>query len=251
MKIRALTQPGIDCFRDWLEEESSSPVPLHLLNEPETSEGVPGAGEIEPRGFTTRFELGQYLAPVLRHCRPRVPLPAHTGLWAGLTLFYIDQVCPPSPTGTRQVRALDLYIPSEDFQRYYRHLIRTAVLMVHQYGALARYVLASSERGIKHSQFTEDLTARKDILSNPRLIEAAGRLYYDERKHILKRGTTSARGSLRRFIKVLSQFDLNFDLFGDNPFSKQIVGLLPDEFNHWQRSRKSPANAASQPAAPA
>jgi hypothetical protein len=240
--IRALNQSGIDCFRDWLQEDSSSPAPQHLLADPETSEDVPGTGEIEPRDFGSRFELGSYIEPEVRNCRLRAPLPSYTGLWAGLTLFFIDQICSTTATATRRVRGLDLYIPSEDFHRYYRHLVRTAVLMVRQYGPAAKYVLASSERGINHSQFTEDLTSRRDILSNPRLIETAGRLYFDERKRLLKRGASSARGSVRRLIKVLSQFDLNFDLYGDNLPPEQIIGLLPDEFKHWQRSRKPPTN---------
>lgn len=141
------------------------------------------------------------------------------------------------------MRGLELYIPSEDFHRYYRHLIRTAVLMVRRYGALAKYVLASAERGLHHSQFTEDLTARRDILSNARLIEAAGRLYFDERKGLLKRGASSARGSVRRLIKVLSQFDLNYDLYGEDLAVGHIQELLPEEFKHWLKPRKARANA--------
>jgi hypothetical protein len=245
MKIRALNQSGIDCFRDWLQEDSSSPAPVHQLTDPETSDEVPGAGDIESREFNSRYELGAHIEPALRSCRLRIPLHSYQGLWAGLTLFFIDRICPPNSTGARRVRGIDLYIPSQDFHRYYRHLVRTAVLMVRQYGPLAKYILASSEHGIHHSQFTEDFTARRDMLSNPRLIETAGRLYFDERKHILKRGASSARGNVRRFIKVLSQFDLNFDLFGDNLAPEQVLDLLPDEFQHWQRPRKPRPSAGA------
>jgi hypothetical protein len=247
MKIRALNQVGIDGFRDWLENDSGSPPPLHLLSEAETSEEVPGAGQLEHRQFKSRFQLGEYIEPHLKSYRGRVPLPSYTGLWSGLSLHYIDQICPANPAGQRRVRGLELYIPSEDFHRYYRHLIRTAVLMVRRYGSMAKYVLASAERGIHHSQFTEDLTARRDILSNPRLIETAGRLYFDERKGVLKRGASSARGSLRRLIKVLCQFDLNFDLYGEDLAVDHIEQLLPEEFKHWLKPRKSLANAAAAP----
>lgn len=236
MKIRALNQVGIDGFRDWLENDSGSPPPFHLLSEAETSEEVPGSGQLEHREFKSRFQIGEYIEPQLR-ALGQVPLPSYTGLWSGLTLCYIDQICTADTAGQRRLRGVELYIPSEDFHRYYRHLIRTAVLMVRRYGALAKYVLASAERGLHHSQFTEDLTARRDILSDPRLIEATGRLYFDERKGVLKRGASSARGSVRRLIKVLSQFDLNFDLFGDNLSHEQILDLLPEEFKHWRTSR--------------
>ena len=120
--------------------------------------------------------------------------------------------------------------------------------MVRQYGLLARYILASSERGINHSQFTEDLTARRDMLSNPRLIEAMGRLYFDESKRLLKRGASSARGSVRRYIRVLSQFDLNFDLFGEQLTPQHVLEMLPDEFHNWKRSRtRSPQGGPVAP----
>ncbi len=54
--------------------------------------------------------------------------------------------------------APEYYIPSDESRTYYRHILRTAVMMVTRYGDLARYVLASNLRGLYHSDFTDDLT---------------------------------------------------------------------------------------------
>jgi len=68
------------------------------------------------------------------------------------------------------------------------------------------------------------------LLSNPRLIEAWARLYFDgmqappETRRILR------SCSVRRYIKVLAQFDLNFDLFGEQLAPQHILEMLPDEF---------------------
>lgn len=40
-------------------------------------------------------------------------------------------------------------------------------------------------------------------------------------------------GSLRRFIAVLSQLDLTYDLFGVS--GKDIVSILPPEFDQWRK----------------
>jgi len=40
---------------------------------------------------------------------------------------------------------------------------------------------------------------------------------------------------LRRFVDVLQQLDVNYDLYSMS--AEAIVGLLPDEFDKWRKKR--------------
>lgn len=240
MTIRALTDHGVRLFRDWLDAGGAGAPPRHLLTDPEASESVAGAGEVDAWEFVSRYDAGCRLEALLGGYRGRTPLPEHTGLWSWLSLYYAEQI--RSPRGDRRgMMAPEYYIPSEESRTYYRHILRTAVMMVRRYGNLARYVLASNLRGLYHSNFTDDLTYNRNILSNPRLIEVAGLLYFNERSGLLRRRTTTGRGNSTRLIKVLQQLELNYDLYGDLFTVERILSLLPSEFDGWKRRMKTRA----------
>ena len=66
-------------------------------------------------------------------------------------------------------------------------------------------------------------------------MEALHILYYDDVQNKPKRGpimNKNAPGSLYRFINVIQQLDLTYDLYSMS--GAEIVGLLPGEFNLWK-----------------
>jgi hypothetical protein len=225
-------------FRDWLDGGGKGGSPCHLLTDADASEPVTGVGEVDAWEFESRYDAGRRLEPLLRGYRGRIPLPEHKGMWSWLSLYYVEQLRSPSARA-HGMMAPEYYIPSDESRTYYRHILRTAVLMVMRYGDLARYVLASNLRGLYHSHFTDDLTYNRNILSNPRLIEVAGLLYFNERIGLLRRRTTTGRGNSRRLIKVLQQLELNYDLYGDLFTVERILSLLPSEFDGWKRRMKA------------
>jgi len=82
-----------------------------------------------------------------------------------------------------------------------------------------------------------ELSCRQDLLANKGVIEAANSLYYDEKKEQLKRGSavkTAKAGSLRRFIDVVQQLDLTYDLHSMT--GEQVLRLLPSEFDDWRKA---------------
>jgi len=68
-------------------------------------------------------------------------------------------------------------------------------------------------------------------------MEALHILFYNELENKPKRGpimNKSAAGSLYRFVDVIQQLDVTYDLYSMS--GSEIVSLLPEEFNHWKVS---------------
>jgi hypothetical protein len=65
-------------------------------------------------------------------------------------------------------------------------------------------------------------------------MEALHLLYYDEARDRPKRGSAmnvQSPGSLSRFIDIVQQLDLTYDLYSMS--GAEIVSLLPPEFDRW------------------
>ena len=75
---------------------------------------------------------------------------------------------------------------------------------------------------------------RQEIGTNKSIIEAAKILYWDAEKKRPKRGSSPQEhkpGTLRRFVDVLQQFELTYDLYSIN--AEELITLLPNEFKSW------------------
>jgi hypothetical protein len=88
-----------------------------------------------------------------------------------------------------------------------------------------------------HGDFSEQLASRIQFISNPSLIEAVDRLYYDTSSNgegRPKRGalTRTRAGNVRRFVTIMQQFDLTYDMYAMT--ADQILELLPTEFTKWR-----------------
>lgn len=231
--IRALNERGIERFRSWLQEKATGELPLELLSDLQTTDPVPGAGEIEQLAFDSRYDLAIHVLDALDGC-DFGRIGANEGLWAWLSLFYFNLICPADITGTRKVRAMEAYLLDPAFRKSSSHLIREAVLSVRAHGNFAKVLLISPKGGIKDTRIQSELSGRQDLISNPSVIELAWRFYYDERRESIRRGSASTvgGGNVLRFAKVLQQLSVNFDLPAMD--ATQIAGLLPAEFDTWK-----------------
>jgi hypothetical protein len=245
MKIRALNQAGIDCFRDWLEDEVSAEAPLHLLTDPQTSAPLRGAHELEPKQFASLYDLGTYVHSALRDCDFNEVL-LDTGVWNWLSLFFIDTLAPVQANGQRRMLATYSYLLTEGYRTYFRHLVRQSVVLVGMHGELARLFLTMVKGGIGLNAAAIELATRQDLVANRPLMEVAHLLYFDHQRKRLRRGTsTSARpGVIRRFAAVAQQLDLTYDLYSMSP--DQIAGLLPRDFDRWKPKPKRRSHGLPQ-----
>ena len=233
MRVRVLTDAGIQKFREYLVDlrrvETGAP-PRELLEAPESSAAFHVPVEIEERGFASRLEAARYLDGKLGG---KGDVDYNAGLWSWLALFYFDQICPLLENGKRQVGAEARYIPGTMSWRYYRHLLAGPYRVYRLHRECAKLLLSGPLD--KPGDFMEQLASRQELITNRAIIGAAAHLYFDEKNQRPKRGAASTkheRGTLRRFIDLVQQLDLTYDLYSMQP--AELVQLLPKEFDRWR-----------------
>ena len=237
MRVRILNDRGIKAFADFLsspEAAGGGDPPFAMLEDDFLANPFEDDAEVEPRDFSSRFELAQYLCNVLPDAGPA--LDHNRGLWSWLGLFYFEQICPRQADGSRKIGEVQRYILSLDWKKYYRHLLATPYVIYRLHGPFSRSILSPLVH--KHGDFAEQLASRQEIITNRGLIEAVDRLYYasDGESGMPKRGATNRNrgGTLRRLVDVIQQFDLTYDLYGMT--AGDILGILPREFGRWMQA---------------
>jgi hypothetical protein len=232
--IRVLTEAGIQAFREYLQAlaagEQASP-PRELLYSPEHSAEFNGNPVIEQRAFTTTLEAADYLADAFSAIDDHL-IENNAGLWAWLSLFYFDQTCPPDQSGMRRPGRAYRHIPETDYRHRHRHLLKGPYDIFRRYGDNARLLLCTPLH--KENKFLHELAARQNIISNEEILKVATILYFDEAKRRHKSGAMNERnaGSLNRFVSLMQQLDLTYDLFSMR--ADQLLKLLPSEFDRWR-----------------
>jgi hypothetical protein len=237
-ELRRLNEQGISKFIDFLqaiETESSIPVPFGMLTDIEASEELSVKLEVEQRTFPNRTAVGKYLYEVFSEGNA-LHLDGDRGVWVWLSLFYFDQLCPSKTDGTRNVGEYARYVPSGHAWRYYRHLLAGPYLIYKAYRERpdrAKIILCPplSIPG----EFVGQLASRQDFVQNQAIIEAATFLYFDEQAGQPKQRVALKEhkpGTLRRFVDVVNQLDVTWDLFSLS--GEELVRMLPAEFDRYK-----------------
>jgi len=235
--VRRLTETGIEHFRNYLKElreGGTAEPPRSLLTDPEASEPFAPTRSIEERVLATRLEGARYLTEVFDDI---LGLEEDVGLWSWLSLFYFDQVCPPRADGVRSPGRDYRHIQEPGYRYAHRHLLSGPLLVYRTHRERATLLLCTKVH--QENKFHHELASRQAFISNPAIIEAANLLYLDERAQGPKRGAQDAKqgpGTLGRFIDVVQQLDLNYDLYSMS--AEAIVSLLPSEFDEWRRKKR-------------
>ena len=236
--MRKFTDEGIEQFRKYLaelREGATSPAPFHLLNDPVTSKPVNDEIQIENREFATRLELAQYLDDALAEIESD-SIETDVYLWSWLSLFYFNQVCPPQKDGTRKPGRDYRHILEPGYPNGHRHLLCGPYMVYSVYGLgedLTKLFLWTPLH--MESRFHHQLAVRQTLITNRGVLEAAHQMYFNEKEGNPKRGALGAKsspGTLLRYIDVIQQLDLNFDLYSMT--GEEVLQLLPAEFNKWK-----------------
>lgn len=237
MKLRRLTNAGVGDFNAWLGRLKDAPAldpPLRLLTDDVTSESFQPEIDVEQQTFANRFGAARYLANKL--AVPGVMNPERdVGLWAWLTLFYFDQLCPKRADGTRTVRALANYVPEVGMsRRYYRHLLMGPVLMylAHIREPECLRALLYGPLHVGTAETYRLFVENSSLVASTAAVGVATMLYFDSKNDKLKRGAGSKEsGGCRRLIAFLQQVDCTFDLGAVSRFT--LIGMLPREFSKY------------------
>jgi hypothetical protein len=240
--IRKFTDEGLEQFRRYLAElrkGATSPPPFDLLNDPVTSKPVHEEIQIENREFATRIELAQYLDDALAEVEID-NIETDVYLWSWLSLYYFEQVCPQQKDGTRKPGRDYRHILEPGYPNGHRHLLCGTYLVYTIYGLgedLAKLVLWTPLS--MESKFHHQLAGRQTLITNKGVLEAAQQMYFNEKAGRPKKGALgekSSPGTLLRYIDIIQQLDLNYDLYSMT--GKEVLELLPAEFNTWIGQRK-------------
>jgi hypothetical protein len=235
--VRILTEAGIRSFREYLaglREGGRAEPSRALLADPHGTSKLQINVEIDKDQFANRRSAGKYLFEKLQPLS-NSRIDSDVPLWSWLSLYYFDELCPPGKDGSRRVAEDCRYILDLDFRLYYRHLLLGPYMVYRLYGEGIPMLLW--ERVDQMGEAYRELSCRQNLLSNRGVIEAANTLFYDEKRDRLKKGAavkTPKAGSLRRFIDVVQQLDLTYDLHSMT--GEQVLGLLPQEFNEWRKA---------------
>ncbi len=234
-RVRILNKSGIDAFGEYLErlkQDDKATPPVNLLDDPQASEDFGIEADVTHRPFANRLEAGRYLHSVFDAC-DRDGLDSSKGLWSWLALYYFDEVCPANGHGVRKPGKPHYYVPGEHAWHYYRHKLAGPYRIYNLHGEEAQILLCGAVDS--PGDFNEQLASRQEFVTNSGIIQAAATLYYDEERDKPKSGATPNRrkaGTLRRFVDVIQQLDLTYDLYSMT--GEEIVGLLPSEFNSYR-----------------
>lgn len=240
LDLRKFTDKGIERFRNYLNDLRSgftAAAPDELLVNPETSHPVKGGGRIDRRIFKTRLDLAGYLDALVDGIKID-DIENDVAFWSWLSLFYFDQVCPPDPAGNRKPGRDYRHILEPGYPNGHRHLIGGAYLVYAVYGLgneisqLLLYTPLHIESKLNH-----EFAGRQSLITNKGIMAAAFQLYFDPSSKKPKRGAQlkkNAPGTLYRFIDVIQQLELNYDLYSMT--NDEIMDILPTEFDQWKAS---------------
>ena len=237
LQLRTFTDEGVREFERILDEaRNGRKIPDSLRNGLLESGGLARiiAPNIfaSPARFASRLEAGNHLVRLLAGVASRADRDA--GMWAWLSLYYFDSVCPEA-NGARAVgKQRELYIPDfTNFRRYYRHLLFGPFSIWRAHSDNPERALAVLCPPVhRPGDAVESLASRQDLITCPAVMAAATALYVRNGQH--KRGAgRKDRGGARRFADVMMQLDLTYDLFEIS--AEGLLELLPPEFAEFRR----------------
>ncbi|MCP4097096.1 MAG: hypothetical protein GY748_12735 [Planctomycetaceae bacterium] len=238
MGLNKLNERGISLFGEYLRKGAVGPAPTQLLHDPATSESV--SSKIEPPTdigiFSDRYVFGNRLNSLLSDLDSS-DIANDKGLWSALALLWFESLCPPKPSGSRNLKAEYLYILSSDYRHYYRHLVRSPWQLVRDHAQNAKFLLIAPRNNkyplAIHGEILEQFGGRQQVLASQEIIRAANNLYFDPTTNRPRKGAAgSGKGSARRFGMVFRQFDLTYDPACMPPDT--LKELLPSEFDRWK-----------------
>jgi hypothetical protein len=239
MDLRKFTDKGLERFRGYLHElgeGSAAEPPFHLLTDSEFSKPMRGGVQLEPALFQSRLHLARYLDQTLEALPERpTQLARDVNLWSWMSLFYFDLVCPANDKGRRKPGRDYRHILEPGYPYGHRHLLAGAYLVytVYEWGEELSKLALHAPIAVE-SAFHHEIATRQSLITNRGIMEALRILYYDDAHEKPKRGTVAnkkAPGSLYRFIDVIQQLDVTYDLYSMS--GPEIVSLLPGEFSYW------------------
>jgi len=236
--LRAFNDLGISRFRYFLEQlriNGNLSVPFEYLEDTALTTSVDGFAEVDSNViFSSRLDAGKYFSDVLKEINENEV--ENIGVWAWLSLFFFDQVCPKNAKGFMNPGQDYRYIPAKGFGKgAHRHLLKIPFIIYKLHGDNAKVLLVS--KITKPGNINEEIVSRQKLITNPSIVSVLNELYYDKNENKVKKGIDdkkkilTKKGSLRRFVQIINQLELTYDIYSLT--FDGLLDLLPEEFDVW------------------
>ena len=230
MKLRSFNAGGINRFEQFLSSAARDTEDLcAFLGATGLSTAVSPEIEVQARSFVNRFAAGEYLHSLLGDSSI-FNLDEDRGIWAWLSAFYFDQLC---PDGTKPGKSYRWVPAVNSFRNYYRHLLAGPYFIYRAHKANPRLAMAVLATPLhRPGDVVEQLASRQELVTNHSVMEAATRLYIGADGLPKPRAAGRGAGSARRLADVLTQLDLTWDLYDLS--TEKLLELLPPEFDEFK-----------------
>jgi len=238
MKVRVMLPEGEQKFRDYIHNLKVNP----LYTRPDlnvdyfSQEFSPEVLIDETKHFNSRMDLAEYLQNCFNSTGvKREHILPINGMWTWLAYIWFDQLAPikNSDTKERKLGEDARYICSSNYSDYYRHLIAGPyrIYSLHNPENLQIFLYDPVHN---LSDYNEQFSSRQFLISHRNIVEAFQKLYFDPQARQPKQGSQSRKkpGYIRRFVKILQQFELTYDIY--TMPADRILDLLPPEFDGWK-----------------
>ncbi len=237
-EIRKLNPEGREKYRLYIEsllENPACPPPFELLSDHSTSSQLTVPVEIEQKTFSRKFDMAEYIKGLLDPVNEN-PLSKEeeNSVFDWLSLYFFDQICPPTSAGNRKPNKIWWYLTSEEWNRYYRHRIAGPVYLYRNYQKNSEVLLTKQPNVMSDTE--ETICSRIELAQNYGVGEALTYFYFNTDDCSIKRGATNKKnpGTLRRFVDIHDQLSRTYDLNSMNGAS--IASLFPSEFDKFRPS---------------
>ena len=235
IEIRVMLPEGENKFKNYLQAIRVDPSTQrpNLNDEPFSNVFLPRVLIDETKSFVTKRDIAEYLNDIFTKSDiRREAVIGERGLWTWLSYIWFNQLT----NNQKNILKRDEYYICTDpsnYKRYYLHLVAAPYIIYTLHG-LPISMLFLYNPPWQSNDFTERVASNQFIISHRNIVKAIYLLYFDAVEGRPKRGATSAhpRGNIRRFIKVIRQFELTYDVYSMT--AEQIIDLLPDEFDSWK-----------------
>lgn len=236
MNLRRLNDRGIEqftAFLDSLSGDAPLPYPSALLADSSESEEVCPAIEIERRTFGSRYAAAEYLFNLFKDS-DLPDIERDRGLWAWLSLLFFEELYPPDARRRRKPGRREKWILVPTSRRFYLHQLAGPyqIYRAHSKDPSITIGLLCGPLNISPRVY-EEVAESPTLIASPAVVETATRLYYDPKTGVIRRIKPGKGGGPRRFVGVLAQFDVTWDISGMS--TDDVWNLLPDEFSHLKR----------------
>ena len=244
LPVHELTDEGIRAAQNYLfalQKGLRIPLPETLLTDPQYATPIKPQIDVEQRSFETRFDAGLYLVRTLAPLDSARVL-GNANLWSWLGMFYFDIMVKKDADGTPILGSTGprAYIvdPQGKVGRTHHHRLMLAYEIYLRHKESAWFMLGEPVNSL--SRFTVRLSGKTEAFRSVGVVDLAHRLYADRRTRKLKPGgsvhgesrSTAPPGSLPRFLDVLDQLYMTYDVYGMT--ADQILPLLPPEFDRFK-----------------